>query len=144
VGVGSVGAGFMEWSARVGVAAFVGAGGFGSCVFRAGVFAAAAGVGAEGPGAASFGAGSAGFDSAGFDSAEERNSDGSGHGALLSSWRANLIVRRRRRGLVRIDLIVVGRAFIRARLVFKEYRRTGFLIIPMTARGPASGDKGSC
>ena len=132
MGVGSVGAGFMEWSA------FVGAAGFGFCVFRAGVFAAA-GVCAEGPVAASFGVGSAGFDTA-----EERNSDGSGHGALLSGRCAKLTARRRRRGLIGIDLIVVGKAFVRARLVSKEYRRTGCLIIPMTARGPASGDEGVC
>jgi len=136
--VGFVGAGFPERGARVSFAAFVSAAGSGLCMFGTGVFVAAA-VGAGGLGAASSGVGSAGFDGA-----EERNSGGRGHGALFFSWRDSLIVRRRRGRLVGSVIIIVGKALVRARLVSEENRRPGYLIIPMIARGPASGGKRMC
>ena len=136
--VGFVGAGFPERGARVSTAALVSAAGSGLCMFGTGVFVAA-GVGAGGLGAASFGAASATFDAA-----KERNSGGRGHGALFFSWRASLMVRRRRGRLVGSVIIIVGKALVRARLVSEENRRPGYLIIPMIARGPASGGKRMC
>jgi hypothetical protein len=137
--VGFVGAGFPERGARVSIAALVSAAESCLCVLRAGACAAAAGVSSEGLGAASFGAASATFDAA-----EERDSGGRGHRFLLFSWCADLIVSRRRRGLVGIDIFVVGRALVRTRLVSEERRRTGCLIVPMIARWPASGCKRVC
>ena len=137
-GVGFVGAGFVEWGVGVSVAAFVGAAGFGLCVFCAGGLAAA-GVGAEGLCAAGFGAGSAGLDAA-----EERESGRRGHRALFSSRCAYLIVIGRRREILGIDIIVVGRSFVCARLVSEKHRRTRCLIMPMITRGPASGSKRVC